>query len=123
MSQSEWRNAQSAKGLCPPLLSFSDPTLTLATRGNVIASLAGTLITESAIERGKKMPHVAESVHAYDRQGNPVYEVPSADGKKMIPPDIRHFRKFNLLPGFSAVEKVMAAPGLERWKRRQAVLA
>lgn len=69
------------------------------------------------------MAHVSENTHWYDRAGNPVYEVPSADGKSMVTPDIRHARKLNLLPGFSAVERIMAAPGLERYKIRQAVLA
>lgn len=69
------------------------------------------------------MAHASEGVHFYDRAGNPVYEVPSADGKSMVTPDIRHARKLNLLPGFSAVERIMASPGLERYKIRQAVLA
>lgn len=69
------------------------------------------------------MTHAAESVHWYDRKGNPVYEVPDATGKRMITPDIRHARKLGLLPGFSGVERIMAAPGLERYKIRQAVLA
>ena len=67
--------------------------------------------------------HAQDGQHWYDRQGNPVYEVPDATGKRMITPDIRHARKHNLVPGFSAVERIMAAPGLERYKIRQAVLA
>lgn len=41
----------------------------------------------------------------------------------MVTPDLRHARKLGLLPGASAVMRMIAAPGLEKWKREQAVLA
>lgn len=69
------------------------------------------------------MAHVQESQHWYDRQGNPVYQVPSADGKSMVNPDIRHARKLGLLPGFTSVNKVLYSFGLERYKIRQGILA
>lgn len=69
------------------------------------------------------MTHASESVHWYDRTGRPVYEVPTADGKRMKTPTLADARKLNLLPGYTAVGKVLAAPGLEVWKRNQAVLA
>lgn len=69
------------------------------------------------------MTHTSESAHWYSRDGRAVYEVPSADGSRMIAPTLREARKHNLLPGFTAVAKILAAPGLEKWKRDQAVLA
>lgn len=69
------------------------------------------------------MTHTAESSHWYSRDGLPVYEVPSADGKSMVTPDIRHARKLGLLPGFTSVNKVLYSFGLERYKIRQGILA
>lgn len=70
-----------------------------------------------------RAPHVAESQHWYDRNGNAVYEVDSADGKRKVTPDLRHARKLGLLPGYTSVAKMLAKPGLERWKARQMMLA
>ena len=69
------------------------------------------------------MTHPSESGHWYDRQGNPVYEVPSADGKKMVKPDIRHAKKLGLYPGTTTIIREAAKPGLERWKTQQAILS
>lgn len=69
------------------------------------------------------MAHASEQQHWYDRQGNPVYEIPSADGKKMIVPDIRHARKNGYVPGFTAVNRMIYSFGLERYKIRQGILA
>lgn len=70
------------------------------------------------------MAHASEGgTHWYDRQGNPVWEVPSADGKSMVTPDIRHARKLGLVPGFTGVSKVLYSYGLERYKIHQAILA
>lgn len=69
------------------------------------------------------MTHPSESGHWYDRQGNPVYEVPSADGKKMVKPDIRHAKKLGLYPGTTTIQREAAKPGLERWKTQQAILS
>lgn len=68
-------------------------------------------------------PHAQESGHWYSRTGEPVYEVPGADGKKMVTPDIRHARKLGLLPGATSIIRCAAAPGLERWKQEQVLLA
>lgn len=68
-------------------------------------------------------PRAAESLHWYYPDGRPAYEVPNADGSKMINPDIRHARKLGLLPSVTTVMRVVAAPGLERWKREQFALA
>lgn len=69
------------------------------------------------------MAHVSEGQHWYDRQGNPVYEVPDATGKRMIAPDIRHARKLGLVPGYTAVEGMLAKPALTQWLIRQGILS
>lgn len=69
------------------------------------------------------MTHAQESGHWYRGDGAPVWEVPSADGKRMIAPDVRHARKFNLVPGVTSIIRCAAAPGLERWKIDQHILA
>ena len=43
-----------------------------------------------------------EGSHWYTRTGEAVYQVPSADGKRMIEPDLRHARKLGLVPGVIA---------------------
>ncbi|TAN06139.1 MAG: hypothetical protein EPN38_09395 [Rhodanobacteraceae bacterium] len=68
-------------------------------------------------------PHASESLHWYYPDGKPAYEVPSSDGTKMVNPDIRHARKLSLLPSVTTVMRVLAAPGLERWKREQFALS
>ena len=71
----------------------------------------------------KPATHAAESQHFYDRQGRPVYEVPSADGKRFVEPDIRHARKLQLVPGFSGVAACAAKPQLTTWQINQAIMA
>ena len=68
-------------------------------------------------------PRASESLHWYYSDGRPAFEVPNADGTKMIQPDIRHARKLKLLPSVTTVMRVLAAPGLERWKREQFALS
>lgn len=68
-------------------------------------------------------PRAAESLHFYYPDGRPAYEVPNADGSKMIAPDVRHARKLGLLPSVTTIMRVLAAPGLERWKREQFALS
>ena len=63
-----------------------------------------------------------ESQHWYYPNGSPAYEVPGAKGQP-VTPDVRHARKLGLLPSVTSIMKVLAAPGLERWKREQAILA
>ena len=70
------------------------------------------------------MTHIAESTHWYDKNGNPAYEVPYADPKKgMRAATLRDARKLDLWPGFTTVNKMLAAPGLERWKQNQIFMA
>lgn len=64
-----------------------------------------------------------EGSHWYAKDGTAVYEVPRADGKGYRPATLRDARKLGLLPGLTSVIKVMAAPGLERWKQENLLLA
>jgi hypothetical protein len=67
-------------------------------------------------------PHVKESTHWYDRDGTPRYEVLDAKGK-MRAATLRDARKFGWYPGVTSIIKCAAAPGLERWKLEQTMLA
>ena len=69
------------------------------------------------------MAHAAEWGRFYWPDGRPAYEVPSADGKKMVEPDIRHAKKLGLLPSVTTIIQEAAKPGLERWKVTQGILA
>ena len=66
--------------------------------------------------------HPAESQHWYDRAGNPAYDMKGANGN-MRPVTLRDARKLGLLPSVTSIIRQAAAPGLERWKMTQAVLA
>lgn len=68
-------------------------------------------------------PRASESLHWYYPDGRPAYEVPNADGSKMISPDVRHARKLGLKPSVTTAMCILAAPGLERWKREQFALS
>ena len=63
-----------------------------------------------------------ESHRWYYPNGSPAYEVPGAKGQP-VTPDLRHAKKLGLLPSVTSIIKMLAAPGLERWKREQAILA
>lgn len=68
------------------------------------------------------MAHASESGHWYAFDGTPVYEVPAANGK-MRPTTLRDARKLNLFPSVTGIIRCAAAPGLERWKQEQTLLA
>lgn len=67
-------------------------------------------------------PHIAESLHWYRPDGSPAYEVPAAKGG-MRPTTLRDARKSGLLPSVTSIIKCAAAPGLERWKQDQILMA
>src|SRR3990167_8323526 len=69
------------------------------------------------------MALASEAGHWYDREGNPVYEVPRADGKGMRPATLADARKLNLFPGVTGIINCAAKPGLERWKVIQGILS
>lgn len=64
-----------------------------------------------------------ESGHWYSADGKVVDAVPSADGKKMVSPDIRHARKFGLVPGVTTITRQLRAPALDNWKAEQLLMA
>ena len=68
------------------------------------------------------MTHAAESTHYYSRDGLPAYEVKARDGS-MRPTTLRDAKKLNLVPSVTTIIKCAAAPGLERWKSEQVLLA
>lgn len=69
------------------------------------------------------LPTTEQSAHWYDRAGNPVYELPKKDGKGMKTPTLADARKLGLVPGITGVCKIVAKPGLERWKQEQLLLS
>ena len=50
-----------------------------------------------------------------------VDEIPSADGRKMIRPNIRHARKFGWLPSVTSINKLLKSHSLEEWKQNSVV--
>lgn len=61
--------------------------------------------------------------HWYHADGRPCYTVPRADGQGDRPATLADARRLGLRPGVSTVLSVAARPGLERWRREQAILA
>lgn len=68
------------------------------------------------------MTHIAESLHWYAQDGSPAYEVEAVKGG-MRPATLRDARKLGLVPSVTTIIKCAAAPGLERWKANQVLLA
>lgn len=68
------------------------------------------------------MTRASESGHWYGRDGSPQYVVIGANGKKR-PATLRDARQNGWFPGVTSIIKCAAAPGLERWKTEQAILA
>lgn len=68
------------------------------------------------------MTRPSESGHWYARDGSPMYEVQGANGQ-MRAATLRDARKFGWYPGVTSIIRCAAAPGLERWKTEQNVLA
>lgn len=64
----------------------------------------------------------SEGQHWYDRDGTPRYEVMAKDGT-MRAATLRDARKFGWYPGVTSIIKCAAAPGLNRWKEDQSILA
>jgi hypothetical protein len=65
----------------------------------------------------------SDSAHWYQKDGTPAYEVPSADGKRMVKTTLAHARKLNLLPSVTTILGELAKPQLTSWLIEQAVLA
>jgi len=65
----------------------------------------------------------SEGGNWYDRSGRQVEMVPSADGKSMVRPDVRHARKLGLLPGVTGITGCAAKPQLTEWMVMQGIMA
>ena len=65
----------------------------------------------------------SESAHWYTKTGEPAYEQPSADGKRMVKTTLAHARKLSLLPSVTTILSELAKPQLVSWLVEQAVLA
>lgn len=71
----------------------------------------------------KPAAHPSSDGHWYDPKTlTQVVTVEGAKGQQ-VRPDIRHARKLGLYPGKTAIISQLAKPGLDKWKKRQAVLA
>lgn len=69
-------------------------------------------------------PRASEGGHWYDpKTGQPVYQVKSADGKKMIDCTLRQARRLELVPGTTGPIGMVAAHQLVEWKIDQAIKA
>lgn len=64
----------------------------------------------------------SESGHWYRQDGTPAYEIVGANGKQR-PTTLRDARKLGLVPSVTTILRVMAAPGLEQWKRNNLLLS
>lgn len=63
---------------------------------------------------------IAESLHWYDQEGKPRYQVPYADPSKgMRNTTLRDAKKEGFVPSVTAILNVPAKPALERWKQNQ----
>jgi len=81
-----------------------------------------TLTAENAPEKEIGSGLASESLHWYDRDGNPAYTVKGKNGADR-PATLRDARKYNLVPSVSAIINIESKPQLERWKIQQAYLA
>lgn len=68
------------------------------------------------------MTHASQGQHWYDRDGTPRYEVIAGNGNPR-PATLRDARKFGWYPGVTSIIKCAAAPGLEKWKQDQVLMA
>ena len=64
----------------------------------------------------------AESGHWYSADGSPAYQIEAKNGN-LRAVTLRDARKLNLYPSVTTIIRSAAAPGLEAWKTKQAVLA
>lgn len=70
------------------------------------------------------MAYTSESGHWYTPDGKPAYEVPYADPSKGFrPATLRDAKKLGLYPSVTGIIRLAAAPGLERWKQEQVLMA
>ncbi len=68
------------------------------------------------------MAYASDAGHWYDRQGMPCYTIVGKNGKERNT-TLRDARKELYVPSVTEVMKVLAKPGLDRWKLEQVKLA
>lgn len=68
------------------------------------------------------MAYASEAGHWYDRAGKPCYTLIGKNGK-LRNTTLRDARKEGFVPSVTEILKVLAKPGLERWKLEQVKLA
>lgn len=66
--------------------------------------------------------YASESGHWYRRDGSPAYTVIGANGTERAT-TLRDARKLGLVPSVTSIIRLAAAPGLERWKADQLLMA
>lgn len=71
----------------------------------------------------KVAPYASDAGHWYTQGGEIIEEVRRASGDGYTRCTLYHARKLNLAPGVTTIIRAAAAPQLELWKQRQAILA
>lgn len=74
------------------------------------------------VETPFRTGHAAESAHWYQPDGSAAYEVLGKNGKWRAT-TLRDARTSGLVPSVTSIIRVAAAPGLEKWKQEQVLLA
>lgn len=64
----------------------------------------------------------SESNHWYTKDGVPMYTVEGLNGKQRNT-TLRDAKKMNLVPSVTTILGIVAKPGLDQWKQKQAILA
>jgi hypothetical protein len=67
--------------------------------------------------------NASESGHWYKPDGTPAYEVPSADGKRLIKTTLREAKKYGLLGSYSSIKNVKANYGIQNYQLKQSRMA
>lgn len=65
----------------------------------------------------------SEGGHWYDRNGNPVYEVPNKSKCGMRPATLTDARKLNLFPGATGIINLIDKPALTQYKIKNAIVS
>jgi hypothetical protein len=90
----------------------------------VVLLIIANSVTENIKITGEKImaKRASDSGHYYDRLGNPAYTVIGKNGKERNT-TLRDARELDLVPSVTTILRVASAPGLERWKQEQILLA
>jgi len=71
----------------------------------------------------KNIINQGQGSHWYYPDGRPAYEVPSADGTKMVKTNITHARKLGLYPSVTTILKILDKPEIDTWRVERAIKA